>query len=496
MSAASPKQKEIGDFWIGRALGQGAFARVYHVRAKDGANKDFALKVMEKKFILKEKKMPQVQMERQALSELNHPFIIHLYYSFHDRDRLFLILDLCPQGELSGLIAKARTGSRALLEPHAQFYLAELVSAVEHIHLHHFLHRDIKPENILISRHGHVKLTDFGTAKRLVGEGEGEGSAEGGAGTGRRDTFCGTAEYVSPEVLKDQSAGVGADWWAVGICLFKMLVGRTPFWYESEFLTFQCILKYAGMREEEDEELEVPTIEFSHFPDGPTELSAAALDLVRQLLHPQPQLRLRGEALSAHLFFTGVDWPALVRAGGKASSPSPALPVEVVEDGKRLLAPDAVMLDGAKPDVWLLLEREEEEEEEEELEEENVRSSGSAARQSQLPGKMDAFLRPGETVLLDGPVSQSTYAGMVQVKRHLIVTSEARALLVDPVAMSLKQEIALDAAVAVVARGNGKDFDITTTTPSGSPPGTRRIKLRDPAGAVEKWKDAVHRSVL
>ncbi|KAH9261428.1 hypothetical protein BASA81_000072 [Batrachochytrium salamandrivorans] len=413
-SPSSPKQKEIGDFWIGRALGQGAFARVYHVRAKDGVNKDFALKVMEKKFILKEKKMPQVQMERQALSELNHPFIIHLYYSFHDRDRLYLILDLCPQGELSGLISKARTGNRALLESQAQFYLAELVSAVEHIHLHHFLHRDIKPENILISRHGHVKLTDFGTAKRLMVD---ENKEEGG---GRRDTFCGTAEYVSPEVLKDQSAGVGADWWAVGICLFKMLVGKTPFWYESEFLTFQCILKYAGMRDVEDEELEVPTIEFNQFPIGQTELSSAALDLIRQLLHPQPQLRLRGEALLTHLFFERVDWSTMVKLGGKASSPSPTLPMEVVEDGKRLLASDAVMLDGAKPDVWLLLEREEEEEAELE---EDISSSGGdgTARQSQLPGKMDAFLRPGETVLLDGPVSQSTYAGMTLILQQQLL---------------------------------------------------------------------------
>ena len=162
----SSKPPSISDFLVGRQLGEGAFARVFHVRAKD-TRKDFALKVMEKRFIIKEDKMAQVQMERKALSELSHPFIIHLFSSFHDKERLYLVLELCPGGELSRIIRNSVSGNRALEENLCKFYFAELVSAVQHLHTKNFLHRDLKPENVLISKSGHIKLTDFGTAKVL-----------------------------------------------------------------------------------------------------------------------------------------------------------------------------------------------------------------------------------------------------------------------------------------------------------------------------------------
>jgi 3-phosphoinositide dependent protein kinase-1 len=164
-SLAVAGRKEIGDFWIGKVLGEGAFARVFAARLKDASKADFAIKVMEKKFIVKEGKSKEVQMERRVLSEVDHPNIVRLHYSFHDKERLYMVLDLCPGGELARVIRAVRKDGRALREPDARFYLCETVQAVQYLHGLGIIHRDIKPENVLLSASGHVKLTDFGTAK-------------------------------------------------------------------------------------------------------------------------------------------------------------------------------------------------------------------------------------------------------------------------------------------------------------------------------------------
>jgi len=247
-------KKEVSDFYIGKLLGEGAYARVFIVRAKD-TGKDYAMKVMEKKFIMKEGKLKEVKMERDVLSTISHPNICRLFFSFHDEDRLYMVLDLCPAGELAKLIRysrdeKLRGPNRAISEDQTRFYLAETISAVQHLHSVGILHRDIKPENVLIASNGHVKLTDFGTAKDLKAA-----AAAAPNEPPRKDTFCGTAEYVSPEVLQDMESDVGADLWALGVMTHAMLVGKTPFLCESEFLTFQCILTYAGIQDKETDDL-------------------------------------------------------------------------------------------------------------------------------------------------------------------------------------------------------------------------------------------------
>lgn len=234
---------EISDYWIGRLLGEGAFARVYHVKQKDN-NQEYALKVMEKQFILKHKKTKEVQMERKVLSEVNHPNIVKLHFSFHDKERLYMVIDLCPCGELAKLIRHKRSEVDCLSEEDTKFYVGETCAALKHLHSLKIVHRDLKPENVLIDASGHVKLTDFGTAKDMNEEVKkkeqpndnvvNDGGANGNNhdddnnnnedGAKRKDTFCGTAEYVSPEVLQEGKASYPTDIWALGILTFACLV--------------------------------------------------------------------------------------------------------------------------------------------------------------------------------------------------------------------------------------------------------------------------------
>jgi 3-phosphoinositide dependent protein kinase-1 len=168
-----------------------------------------------------------------------------------------------------------------------RFYIAEIVVALEYLHKNGVIHRDLKPENILLSDEGHLKVTDFGTAKDEAEE-------------SRHNTFCGTAEYVSPEVLRDQEASRGCDLWAMACMVFQLLVGRPMFRAENEYLTFQQILNH-------------PAEDFAYPPGFPP----VAQDLIDRILLQEPNERLGAGsdeegngyvALKSHPFFEGIDW--------------------------------------------------------------------------------------------------------------------------------------------------------------------------------------------
>eukprot|EP00164_Ancoracysta_twista_P003200 GFYU01004268.1.p1 GENE.GFYU01004268.1~~GFYU01004268.1.p1 ORF type:complete len:695 (+),score=157.08 GFYU01004268.1:253-2337(+) len=261
-------------FEFGKCLGEGSFARVFHARKKD-TKEQFAIKVLKKKQFLKENKVKYVKMEKNILAMLNHPNIIRLHSTFQDPSYLYFVLEFGSGGELFRHIRRAGACD---VEP-ARFYTAEILLALECLKENGVVHRDMKPENILLSKDMHVKVSDFGTAK-IVGEEV-------------THTFCGTAEYVSPEVLKDKAASYCSDLWALGCILYQMLAGRPPFKADNEYLTFQKILK----------------LDY-HFPD---EFDATAKDLVKKLIVLDPNRRLgsgeKGFAdLKAHPFFKGIDF--------------------------------------------------------------------------------------------------------------------------------------------------------------------------------------------
>ena len=277
-SSASPsegrrrKQERTGpgDFMFGHTLGEGSFARVVHARLKS-TGQEFAIKIMEKHHIMREKKVKYVLMEKDVLSRMKHDRIVRLWMTFKDTSYLYMVMELAHGGELLHVInsfrdEKAAAGQAdAACDPAlARFYAAETVQALEHIHGHGIVHRDLKPENILVDRHGHLKITDFGTALREESD-------------GRHNSFVGTAEYVSPEVLRNEPATIAVDLWALGCLIFQLLSGRPPFQSGSEYLTFQTILNHC----DGSEPLQYPP-----------SVQGAARALVAGLLREDPRQRV------------------------------------------------------------------------------------------------------------------------------------------------------------------------------------------------------------
>lgn len=260
--------------------------------------KRYATKVIQKKLLAKENKIKTVGIEKKVLNLMNHPNIISLFCTFQDKENLYFVLELAPGGEMFQILSKHGPLS---LEA-AQFYIAELVLALEYMHSLGIIHRDLKPENILLSRWMHTLVTDFGTAKyddpnetqeQLNNVSK---SSTSGYAQKRKGTFCGTAEYVSPEILLDGNVTMACDLWALGCILYQYLTGKHPFKAESEYLIFQKIKK---------RELEYP----KNFP-------LVARNLCDRLIQLNPEDRLgygeKGyEKLKSHPFFNSIEWDKL-----------------------------------------------------------------------------------------------------------------------------------------------------------------------------------------
>jgi 3-phosphoinositide dependent protein kinase-1 len=214
LSTSPAVRVTAGSFLFGQQLGEGAYGRVVHAKRKD-TDEEYAVKVMEKNFIKREKKVSFVMQEKNILSKLSHRNIVKLYFTFKDVESLYMVMDLC-YGELLHYIVH-RTNERnekgindiALSLKEAHFYIAEIVEGLEYLHKHHIVHRDLKPENILLDYNGHVKIADFGTALDETKDAD-------------CVIFCGTAQYVSPEVLEDRPANKGCDLWALGCIVFQV----------------------------------------------------------------------------------------------------------------------------------------------------------------------------------------------------------------------------------------------------------------------------------
>jgi 3-phosphoinositide dependent protein kinase-1 len=282
-------KKGVKDFNFGRTLGEGSYSTVLSATDRQTL-REYAIKVLDKRHIIKEKKVKYVNIEKDTLNRLtDHPGIVRLYYTFQDERSLYFVLDLASNGELLGVLKKMGTFD----EECTRFYGAQILDSIDYMHSRGVIHRDLKPENVLLDSHMHVKITDFGTAKILGNpKANGSGSTAGdpldGADLDRAMSFVGTAEYVSPELLTDKNACKASDLWAFGCIIYQLLAGRPPFKASNEYQTFQKIVG----------------LDYT-FPDG---FPPIARDLVERLLVLDPAKRLPMEHIKNHQFFDGQIW--------------------------------------------------------------------------------------------------------------------------------------------------------------------------------------------
>ena len=288
-------KKGVKDFHFGRTLGEGSYSTVLAATDRQTL-KEYAIKVLDKRHIIKEKKVKYVNIEKDTLNRLtDHPGVVRLYYTFQDQRSLYFVLDLASGGELLGVLKRMKTFD----EECTRFYGAQILDTIDYMHTRGVIHRDLKPENVLLDDHMHVKITDFGTAKILdINEGRPEDTKTSNVpGSGnpmdrseetRANSFVGTAEYVSPELLTDKHACKASDLWAFGCIIYQLLAGRPPFKAGNEYQTFQKIVAL---------EYEFP----NGFPD-------VAKDLVERLLVLDPSHRLTIGHIKNHEFFDGIPW--------------------------------------------------------------------------------------------------------------------------------------------------------------------------------------------
>nr|XP_046161359.1 ribosomal protein S6 kinase beta-1-like isoform X1 [Oncorhynchus gorbuscha] len=271
-------------FELLRVLGKGGYGKVFQVRKVSGATsgKIFAMKVLKKAMIVRNAKdTAHTKAERNILEEVKHPFIVDLIYAFQTGGKLYLILEYLSGGEL--FMQLEREG--ILVEDKACFYLAEISMALGHLHQKGIIYRDLKPENIMLNNNGHIKLTDFGLCKESIHDGT------------VTHTFCGTIEYMAPEILMRSGHNRAVDWWSLGALMYDMLTGAPPFTGENRKKTIDKILKC---------KLNLPPY-----------LTQEARDLLKKLLKRNASLRLGagpGDAseIQSHPFFRHIKWDELL----------------------------------------------------------------------------------------------------------------------------------------------------------------------------------------
>lgn len=269
------KQVSLSDFEILHLVGEGSFGKVFQVRKKD-TGQVYAMKVLKKKKLVDEGEVEHTRTEKNILINNNHPFLVNLKFAFQTEKKIYFVLDYVNGGELFFHLKKERRFD----EDKVRFYAAEITLALEHLHSLGIIYRDLKPENVLLESTGHIRLTDFGLSKAGLQ-----------ATKGKTTTFCGTPEYLAPEVIKGTSYSYEIDWWSLGTIMYEMFTSQPPFACRNQSQMYQRIL--------------------NETPYYPNYIPASAKAIMNQLLEKDPRKRLNGKGVRKHPFFQSIDWDKL-----------------------------------------------------------------------------------------------------------------------------------------------------------------------------------------
>lgn len=262
-------------------LGVGGFGRVELVKIGSDASQTYALKKMKKSQIVETRQQQHIMSEKEIMEEANCDFIVKLYRTFKDTRYLYMLMESCLGGELWTILRDREYFDDAT----TRFYTACVVEAFDYLHSRGIIYRDLKPENLLLDPNGYVKLVDFGFAKKLQ--------------AGRKTwTFCGTPEYIAPEVILNKGHDISADYWSLGVLMFELLTGTPPFTGTDPMKTYNIILKG------------IDTVEF------PRTITTSAHGLIKKLCRDNPAERLgyqKGEIrdIQKHRWFDGFNWEGL-----------------------------------------------------------------------------------------------------------------------------------------------------------------------------------------
>ncbi|XP_026817038.1 atypical protein kinase C-like [Rhopalosiphum maidis] len=279
-----PCQYSIADFELIRIIGRGSYAKVVMVELKKN-QQIYAMKIIKKELLTSDEDIVWIQTEKHVFKTVsNYPFLVGLHSCFQTASRLFFVMEFVRGGDLMYLMQRLKR----LSEEHAKFYGAEISLALNFLHAKGIIYRDLKLENILLDHEGHIKLTDYGMCKQGIMPGD------------TTSTFCGTPNYMAPEILKQEDYGFSVDWWALGVVLYEMLVGKSPFGEVSE-ITEEHLF---------DAILENPLC-------IPRSLSVQAASVLRGFLNKNPGDRLGCNEytgfydVKTHPFFKSIDWDML-----------------------------------------------------------------------------------------------------------------------------------------------------------------------------------------
>ncbi|XP_058017210.1 protein kinase C zeta type isoform X2 [Ahaetulla prasina] len=278
----------LQDFDLIRVIGRGSYAKVLLVRLKKN-DQIYAMKVVKKELVHDDEDIDWVQTEKHVFEQAsNNPFLVGLHSCFQTTSRLFLVIEYVNGGDLMFHMQR----QRKLPEEHARFYAAEICIALNFLHERGIIYRDLKLDNVLLDTEGHIKLTDYGMCKEGLGPGD------------TTSTFCGTPNYIAPEILRGEEYGFSVDWWALGVLMFEMMAGRSPFDIitdnpdmNTEDYLFQVIL---------EKPIRIPRF-----------LSVKASHVLKGFLNKDPKERLGCQPqtgfseIKSHTFFRSIDWDML-----------------------------------------------------------------------------------------------------------------------------------------------------------------------------------------
>lgn len=310
-ASATPEHKvSLADFDLMTVLGRGGFGKVMQVKHK-ATGEVYAMKIFKKNELRKRRQVERTKTERDILCSVRHPYIVQLSYAFQNATKLYMVMDFVQGGDFFTFMRKIGK----LKESWVQLYICEIALALQHLHELDVVYRDLKPENVLMHGNGHVKLTDFGLSRSFdkrpalpedlapalndaANKGEDGKPKEAVATNLTTRSYCGTEQYMAPEMLLQRGHGRVVDWWCLGLLMHEMLTGRHPFQQAAHYDTLRAMVTSEPMID--------------------PRVSPTARALIRRLLIKDPRRRLGAQRgawieLRPHPFFNGLDWDKVMK---------------------------------------------------------------------------------------------------------------------------------------------------------------------------------------